>query len=54
MAGDTLRQPLGAVLRDAGVLLAEPDGRKRNYRVVEPRAERMLRCLWASTGPCGD
>jgi len=43
-----------AVLRDAGVLLAEPDGRRRNYRVVEPRAERMLRCLWASTGPCSD
>jgi DNA-binding transcriptional ArsR family regulator len=43
-----------AVLRDAGVLLAEADGRKRNYRVVDPRAEHLLRCLWAQDGSCQD
>jgi len=33
-----------AVLRSAGIVTAEPVGRRREYRVVDPRVERLLRC----------
>lgn len=39
-----------AVLRDAGIVTAEPDGRRRQYRVTDPRVERLLRCALADLG----
>lgn len=34
-----------AVLRDAGVIEAHPEGRERRYRVVHPAAEPLVRLL---------
>jgi len=34
-----------AVLRAAGIVTAEADGRRRHYRVADPRVERILRCV---------
>jgi len=34
-----------AVLRDAGVVRAERQGRVRSYRVVHPGAHAIIRCL---------
>ena len=34
-----------AVLRDAGLVTFEVEGRRREYRVVDPRVQRVLRCV---------
>jgi DNA-binding transcriptional ArsR family regulator len=34
-----------AVLRDAGIVVAEVEGRRRQYRVVDPRVQRILCCV---------
>ncbi|MCO4771617.1 MAG: winged helix-turn-helix transcriptional regulator [Deltaproteobacteria bacterium] len=40
-----------AVLRSAGVVTAEVEGRRRQYRVVDPRVPRILRCLQGLDDP---
>lgn len=34
-----------AVLRDAGIVSVEQEGRKRRYRVIHPCAAAVVRCL---------
>ncbi len=46
-----------AVLRSAGIVTAEADGRRRHYRVTDPRVERILRCVHGGDeqgAPCAD
>lgn len=38
-----------AVLRDAGIVTVEAEGRRRRYRVTHPRVQSILGCLF---GPC--
>ena len=39
-----------AVLREAGIVTAEPNGRRRQYGVTDPRVERLLGCALADLG----
>lgn len=43
-----------AVLRDAGVVTAEREGRKRRYRVSHPVVAAMLQCLDRTSSERGE
>ena len=40
-----------AVLRNAGIVTAEAEGRRRQYRVADSRVPRILRCLYGCEDP---